>query len=650
MPSIRPVQPIGRRVLALLSAGAAIAAAACSDSATPTDPTPVRETANSLSFTNSAGTTVQAALVVFNADTVAANAQTVGVTGTGIGAASADRAPLLARYAGSASLAAAGAGAGGGLGSRDPIMSDAAVMRRFRSYALRDLAPQASAVRAAYLRARSTGDFSAWRGAATTAASASRSTAGVSRSVGVSGAIRTAVTSTSTVGDTVLLNVRVPGGAKDDNVGTGDGQCDTPNLVKSRIAALSQHAAVVVDTRNPATGLTDAYYASVAATFDTLVWPTDTRNFGTPVDIDNNGRIILFYTRAVNGLTPANSSSYVGGFFYSRDLFPTTNQPGFQGCAGSNVGEMFYLLAPDPNGDINMNKRDTAFIRRTTIGTTAHEFQHLINAERRLYVLNTNNFDEDVWLNEGMSHIAEELTFYRSANLSPAGQPGQSPRTRLTASSIRSAGGLPALANYGFQNLARFSYYLQSTESYSPYTENDSLETRGATWSFLRYAADRAGGSDSAFFYPIVNSTRLGLDNLRAVVAAQGGSSASVPLATWFRDWSVANYADGLASSLSSQYMYPSWVFRSVLTGFTLTSGSLFNNGVYPLTTRSLVSGTAQSLRLGGGEVSYLVFSVPAGSSASFTFATGGSSLAASTIRVSLVQASGTSAGTVSTY
>lgn len=649
MSSIRLGRPTGRRLLAVLGAGAAIAAAACSDSPTTVKPPGGGTLAdNSLSFTNSTSGTVQAALVVFNTDTVAATPRTVGVTGTGIAAATADRAPLLARYAGNASLTATGPEAGSAFTSRVPLMSDAAVMRRFRTYALRELAPRAGAVRAAYLRARSTGDYGAWRRPATVSGVAGA--IGVSRSIGVTGTLRTAVGPSTAVGDTVLLNIRVPGGAKDDNVGTGSGQCDAPNFVKSRVAALSQHAAIVVDTRNPTTGLTDAYYASVAATFDTLVYPADVRNFGAPVDIDQNGRVILFYTRAVNGLTPANSQSYVGGFFYSRDLFPTKDTPGLQGCAGSNAGELFYLLAPDPNGEVNSNKRDTAFVRRITVGTAAHEFQHLISAERRLYVLNTNNFDEDVWLNEGLSHVAEEITFYRAANLSPAGQPGQSPRRRLTATAISNAGALPALSNYGFQNLARFSYYLQATESYAPYSENDSLETRGATWSFLRYAADRSGGSDSAFFYPLVNSTRLGLNNLRTVVAAQGGSSASVPLAMWFRDWAVANYADGLVSNLESQYTQPSWVFRSVLTGFRLTNGTLFNDGLYPLTTRTLANGTAQSLSLGGGKVSYLVFSVPAGGNASFTFTMGTGSLAASTIRVALVQASGSGTGSVTTY
>ena len=460
------------------------------------------------------------------------------------------------------------------------------------------------------------------------------------------------VPASAAVGDTVLFNVRVPGGASTDNVGAGQGTCDVPNLVKVRIAAVSKYAVIAVDTRNPVSGFSDASYASIAQTFDTLVWPVDTRNFGTPVDIDQNGRIIAFYTRAVNGLTPANSSFYIGGFFYGRDLFPTTDTPNFQGCAGSNAGEIFYLLAPDPTGAVNGNVRDTALIRRNTVSTVGHEFQHLISAERRLYVLNTQNFDEEVWLNEGMSHIAEELNFYRSAGLSPAGQPGQSPRSRLAYANFRgNATLLAALNGFQTQNNARFSLYLSTTETFSPYTRNDSLETRGATWSFLRYAFDRAGSTDSAVAYALVNSPDTGLVNLRNVLAVRGGTSATVPLETWFRDWAVANYADSVSApafaTLPSQYTYPSWIFRSTLTKFTVGNG-LVNNGVYPLATRSIAANASQTVSLVGGGAAYFTFVVPAASSATFRATVGSTSLP-STVRLALVQATGANAGTVTT-
>ena len=56
----------------------------------------------------------------------------------------------------------------------------------------------------------------------------------------------------------------------------------------------------------------------------------------------------------------------------------------------------------------------------STTAVIAHEFQHLINAGRRMYVNNALDF-EDTWLDEGLAHVAEELLFYREAGLRPKG-------------------------------------------------------------------------------------------------------------------------------------------------------------------------------------------------------------------------------------
>src|SRR5205814_2024452 len=69
------------------------------------------------------------------------------------------------------------------------------------------------------------------------------------------------------------------------------------------------------------------------------------------------------------------------------------------------------------NGNTSFTKN---FVSHLTVSTTAHEFQHLINASRRLYVNTTATDFEEVWLNEGLSHVAEELLFYnQSAGLAP---------------------------------------------------------------------------------------------------------------------------------------------------------------------------------------------------------------------------------------
>ena len=430
--------------------------------------------------------------------------------------------------------------------------------------------------------------------------------------------------------------------------------CSNAETRGGRVVAVTNRAIVVADTGNPAGGFTDAEYASIGATFDTLVYPVDTRHFGVPEDIDDNGRVIIFYTRAVNQLTPANVQFVIGGFFIARDLFPKTNRPGFQGCAGSNQGELFYLLVPDPTGTINGNVRTKENVLRTSLGTVAHEFQHLINASRRLYVLNQQDYYEQVWLNEGLSHIAEEATFYQSAGLSPAGRPGDSPRADLGSPTFTA--GTPAftaLNAYNGSNLGRLSTYYRAvqdstalglTVDASGDPDDDGLATRGAAWAFLRYAADRLGGSDADFFYKLVNGPTLGLANLRSA------TGAGAALGDWFRDWAVANYADnfaGTAAQLDARFRYLSWDFRSLLPRVTS------NNNAFPLAVRPLTNGAARSDSIAGGSAAYYTFSVAPG--AAVTVRTRGADNAAPpgpAVRLSLVRVAtaDNAAPTVTTY
>jgi hypothetical protein len=265
--------------------------------------------------------------------------------------------------------------------------------------------------------------------------------------------------------------------------------CANARMRTGRVAAITTRAIVVTDTANPANGFTEADLQSFGVTFDTLVYPVDTQNFGEPSDIDANQRAILFFTRAVNELTPPNQNSYVGGFFFSRDLFPKAPTAGIDGCAASNLAEMFYLLVPDPDGVVNQNVRTTDFVRTVTAGILAHEFQHLINASRRLYVTGSSEF-EDGFLDEGLAHIAEELAFYRASGLAP--------KQNVSAAMIQSSQRISdAFDTFGAANIRRYREFLINPLTNSPYADNSNITTRGAIWSFLRYAADRRGGSES---------------------------------------------------------------------------------------------------------------------------------------------------------
>jgi len=384
-----------------------------------------------------------------------------------------------------------------------------------------------------------------------------------------------------------------------------DSECTAPDYRGARVVAITNAAIIVADTLNPAGGYTDAEYASFGAAFDTLVDPLDRQAFGDPSDIDNNGKIVLFFTKAVNDLTPESSASYVGGFFHARDLFPAKSTTDFDGCAASNVGEMFYVMVPDP-------KRGGAFtkanVQSEALGTLVHEYQHLINASRRMYVNTAATDFEETWLNEGLSHIAEELLFYRVSGLKP--------RQDISAATIRaSAANVNAFNDYESDNFGRFHAFLESPSKYSVYSDNDSLETRGATWSFLRYAADRLATSDGDIWYRLVNSTTTGMSNLRAVFGTN--------VTTTIRDWGTAVLTDDV-TGVDAAHQQPSWNYRSVF--------SALGNSVYPLATVPLTTGT-RSVSLVGGSTAYLRFSVPSGSTASVQWTTSATSVQLTLVR-----------------
>ncbi|MDB4900690.1 MAG: Peptidase hyicolysin, partial [Gemmatimonadetes bacterium] len=288
------------------------------------------------------------------------------------------------------------------------------------------------------------------------------------------------------------------------------------------------------------------------------------------------------------------------------DIFPQKATTTLFGCPGSNVAEMFYLLAPDPAGTVNGNVRTAGFVDSLTTGVVGHEFQHLINATRRVYVNNAENF-EDVWLNEGLSHVAEELLFYR--------QGGVGPRQNLDAPTIRGSNVVRNAFNTDqIANAGRYREYLLAPSKNSPIRDDDSLATRGATWDFLRYATDRklrAGGQETAVWQALVNSTTAGVANLRNVFGADIGGM--------LRDWSVSHYTDDVVTSASVDFTQPSWNWHSIYPA--LGSGG----ASYPLVVLPL-SATGASGTVIPGAAAFYRFAVPANTLAPIVLSGGTSS------------------------
>jgi hypothetical protein len=401
---------------------------------------------------------------------------------------------------------------------------------------------------------------------------------------------------------TITPGVPAVGALMSLNVET-DNACSTNDIRTGRVMAVGTRVIVMADTMNPSGGFTAGDYAAIADSFDAKVHPTVSGAFGTPSDRDGNGRVVAFYTRAVNELTPPGSSSFVGGFFFSRDLFAAGD------CATSNVGEMFYMLVPDPAGTVNGNVRTVSMVRENTLGTLAHEYEHLINASRRVLV-NTpwNGQFEEAWLDEGLAHVAEELMFYQGS--------GTAPGMDLNVADVGPV--QDAFFKYAESNFGRLRQWLLAPESNGAFEMNDGLATRGAAWAYLRYAADRRGGSQAAFWSALVNTGNTGLANLQAVLGTD-------PL-PWFRDFSGAMYADNAfgVTMPPVNFRQPSWDFRSLYTALDYDPG-IPCSCAYELNDRNPANGVTESFVLiPGGGAAYVRMGVPASAFAGVTVASGG--------------------------
>jgi hypothetical protein len=385
----------------------------------------------------------------------------------------------------------------------------------------------------------------------------------------------------------LVLNLRNPTVGQQVQVNTAtEESCGSPSMRTGRVVAVGTRSIVLADIANPPGGLTDSEYASFAAGFDTLVHPAVTGAFGEPGDVDENGRVVIFYTRAVNELTQPGSGSYVGGYFHPRDLFPTRDRDGLQACEASNYAEMFYMLVPDPTGAVNGTVFSRDLVLQTSLGTIGHEFQHLINASRRLYEIGTTNWSEQTWLNEAMSHVAEEVLFYRASGLAP--------RQNLRGVEIQGSVRLfNAYRTYMDQNMRRYSSYLEDPENQSPYDSTDTdandLATRGAGWAFLRYAADRRNGDDGVLWRALIDGSTTGFANLQQALGTDPRP--------WVRDWTVANFTDDAVAGVDARFTQPSWRYRSFF-------------GEYPLRTRRMPGPGVETAALKAGSGAFVRFAV----------------------------------------
>lgn len=262
------------------------------------------------------------------------------------------------------------------------------------------------------------------------------------------------------------------------------------------------------------------------------------------------------------------------------------------------------MLVPDPTGEVQGRAFSTAFVRQRIPNLLIHEFQHLVNDSRRLHV-NASPVWEETWLNEAISHVAEELMFYRSS--------GTAPRQNLGPERLQEPGIVDAFSGFQLDNLDRLTIFLQAVES-SGLAGQDLLATRGAGWSFLRYVADR-GGDEGNLWDELVRTTRTsGFENLRR--------ATGIATSELIGDWSVSLYADDVHTDIAPRFRQPSWNLRAIYPALgSLVTGR--NGRPYPLRVVNAGSAGTTRLEVSGGTAGYVRLGVAAGEVGTLRFTVG---------------------------
>ncbi len=332
------------------------------------------------------------------------------------------------------------------------------------------------------------------------------------------------------------------------------------------------HALIYSDVNQPTGGFTQADYDAFGANFDNSIYATNTEFFGSPTDIDNNGKIVILFTPRVNELTPdgtAQTGGFISGFVLFNDIAPNVFPAGT-----TNGGEVFYSMVPDPNGETG-NTFPKTVVESVVPGTLAHEFEHMISNGYRFVVLGGGTdwrFLQQTWLEEGMAHMAEDLN------------------------------------EMDAQNILRANLYLKTPYATSllgnaelrPYA-HDTLEQRGGIFLYLRYLGDQFGED---IYKTIVQSPLLGEASIADVTDMEFHASMADYLATL--------YLSNRGITSNPRYNFTSFDFQDTFGALDLDNRSASAGGF----SGAVRSATGKFYLVSGTQSASLKFGVSSSSSA----------------------------------
>ncbi|MBI4367555.1 MAG: hypothetical protein HY543_12130 [Deltaproteobacteria bacterium] len=280
----------------------------------------------------------------------------------------------------------------------------------------------------------------------------------------------------------------------------------TAKCVTSRVALFVDD---VVKTELPDVMSTEDY-ASLCSKFDDTL-KTEFAILGDPPDINGDGSVTVLMTPKVNALG-GSGGGIVTGFFFAGDLLGNSSSN-----PASNQREIVHVLYPDPNGVFGSKLSKDFTMGNLLTAVVPHEVQHLLSYY--YHVLVNGGSSEQAWLNEGMSHLIEDVV------------------------------------GYGQENPSREALFLNATAASSVVTSGSpSLTQRGGIYLFMRFLYEQAGSNGSAFLKNLVQANRTGSTNLVQAFGTDNEAFNSLP--EFLRRWGVALVATDAGVTTDARYIY----------------------------------------------------------------------------------------------
>ena len=401
--------------------------------------------------------------------------------------------------------------------------------------------------------------------------------------------------------------------------------------VTARLLYAGNNILLYVDNGAPTTnGFSDAQYQAFGHQMDVDLFPLDTATWGATSDLDGNQRTYVLFTPIVNRLTLNSGScgTYVAGFFNGADLSP--------GNTNGNKAEIFYSSVPgEPAGGASCAPLSQSTVQNAAPATFIHELQHMISYNQ--HVLVRSGSTEDIWLNEGLSHMSEEMggkiyeTRYPCPNLPPCPGPGRASPSQIFPDS--SQGFLPP----NFANAYDFFSSRQNFSLTSP-TGFGTIEERGVAWLFLRWLVDQKG---DAKLTQLVQTRNTGTTNIEAVM----GESFPVLFADYMTAVLLDDFPGATSGQISSRYQFTSRNLRAIYARLHAIAATSFP-AAYPLDVNDLPTlskltpaSVAQTVQMKPGSLDLFQFtSTSANAGLSFKPATGATFLSTLRAQVTVVR------------